>query len=203
MPGKPTGNPDPPPPFDHVANQPQVSVINTPKNPVPVGDVQNPAFNPFQVDASFTLRRGQGSVEAGLPPAGNKGQRVVIEHVTVAASVPEGQGIVAYIKIGEIKHSLVLTPQKGWGNPDVFRASQPIKLYTVGGGDAMALAGVERSNSTGTASFYFTISGYLVDSALAGTNLRFNQSSCETRSPRSAPTTFPAMALQRRPAPFL
>jgi len=56
-----------------------------------------------------------------------------------------------------------LTLQKGWGNPELFRASQPIKLYTVGGGDGMALAGVERSNSTGTASFYFTISGYLVD----------------------------------------
>ena len=97
-----------------------------------------------------------------MPAAGNEGQRVVIEHVTVAASVPEGQGIVAYIKIGEIEHSLVLTPQKGWGNQR-FRASQPIKLYSLGGGDGMAFAGVERSHSTGSASLYFTISGYLVD----------------------------------------
>jgi hypothetical protein len=164
MPRKPTGSPDPAPPFDvNVANEPNVNVGNTPKNPVPIGDVQNPAFSPFQVDVRFTLGRQEGSREAALPPAGNKGQRVVIEHVTVAASVPERQGIVAYIKIGEIKHSLVLTLQKGWGNPELFRASQPIKLYTVGGGDGMALAGVERSNSTGTASFYFTISGYLVD----------------------------------------
>lgn len=164
MPRKQTGSPDPAPPFDvNVANDPHVSVINTPKNPVPVGDVQNPAFSPFQVDVTFTLRRREGSGEAGLPPVGNEGQRVVIEHVTVAASVPERQGIVAYIKIGEIKHSLVLTLQKGWGNPELYRASQPIKLYTVGGGDAMALAGVQRSNSSGTASFYFTVSGYLVD----------------------------------------
>ena len=84
-----TGPPGLPPPFDvNVANDPNVSVINTPKNPLPVGDVQNPAFNPFQVDAQFSLRRGEGAAEAALPPAGNEGQRVVIEHITVAASVP-------------------------------------------------------------------------------------------------------------------
>ena len=58
------------------------------KNPVPVGDVQNPAFNPFQVDARFSLRRGAGSAEAVLPRVDNDGQRVVIEHVTLDASIP-------------------------------------------------------------------------------------------------------------------
>lgn len=162
MPRDPTGTPKNPPPFD--ANVvPEASVINTPRNPLPVGDVQNPAFSPFQMDVSFSLGRDEGAAEAVLPPAGNEGQRVVIEHVTVAASVPGSQGIVAYIKIGEIKHSLVLTSQEGWSNPKRLRASQPIKLYSVGGGDGMAFAGVERSHSTGSASFYFTISGYLVD----------------------------------------
>ena len=160
----PTGSPDPPPPFDvSVTNDPRVSVINTPKNPLPVGDVQNPAFNPFQVDARFDLRRGEGAAEAALPPVGNGDQRVVIEHVTVAASVPGSQGIVAYVKIGEIKHALVLTPQEGWSRPQRYRASQPIKLYSVGGGDGIAFAGVERSHTSGLASFYFTVSGYLVD----------------------------------------
>jgi hypothetical protein len=158
-----TGVSSPAPPFDvNVVNEPNVTVINTPKMPVPIGDVQNPAFNPFQVDAQFSMRRGTGAAEAVLPAVGNDGQRVVIEHVTVAASVPDGQGIVAYIKIGEIKHSLVLTLQKGWSSPR-FRASQPIKLYSVGGGDGMAFAGVERSATNGTASCYFTVSGYLVD----------------------------------------
>ena len=158
-----TGIPGSPPPFDvKVVNEPNVSVINTPKNPLPVGDVQNPAFNPFQVDAQFSLRRGEGAAEAVLPPAGNEGQRVVIEHVTVAASIPEGQGVVAYIKLGEIKHSLVLTLQEGWSSPRL-RASQPIKLYSLGGGDGIAFAGVERSHTRGSASFYFTVSGYLVD----------------------------------------
>ena len=150
-------------PFDvKVVNDPGVSVINTPKNPLPVGDVQNPAFSPFQVDVRFSLGRGEGAGEAVLPPAGNEGQRAVIEHVTVAASVPEGQGVVAYIKLGEIKHSLVLVLQKGWSSPRL-RASQPIKLYSMGGGDGIAFAGIERSHTRGSASFYFTVSGYLVD----------------------------------------
>jgi hypothetical protein len=159
-----TGIPENRSPFDvTVANEPNVSVTNTRENPVPVGDVQNPAFSPFQVEAHFTLRRGEGAAEAVLPPAGNDGQRVVIEHVTVAASVPARQGAIAYIKIGEIKHALVLTSQKGWNNPLLLRASQPIKLYSIGGGAGMAWAGIERSQSTGSASFYFTVSGYLVD----------------------------------------
>jgi hypothetical protein len=90
------------------------------QNPVPIRDMQNPAFNPFQVDARFSLRRWAGSAEAVLPRVGNDRQRVVIEHVTVDASIPEGQRTVA-------------------------------------------LAGIERSASAGSASFYFTGSGYLVD----------------------------------------
>jgi hypothetical protein len=162
MPRKPTGTPDQPPPFNaSVGDDPRVIVINT--YPVPVVDAHHPAFEPFQVAVRFSLDRGEGSVEAALPPAGNESQRAVIEHVTVAASVPRTQGIVAYIKIGEIDHALVVTPQDGWSDPKRLRASQPIKLYTLGGGDGMALAGVERSRSTGSASFYFTVSGYLED----------------------------------------
>lgn len=164
MPRKPTDIPDAGPPLNvNIANDPRVSVVNKPEQPVPVGDVQNPAFKPFQVDTRFTLGRGEGGAEAVIPPAGNEGQRVVIEHVTVSASLPSSQGMKAYIKIGEINHSLVMTRQDGWSNPRLLVASQPIKLYTVGGGAGMAWAGVERSHSTGSASFYFTASGYLVD----------------------------------------
>lgn len=151
-------------PFDaNVVNQPDVRVNNPRGNPVPVGDVENPAFQPFQVDARFSLRRGDGAAEAVLPGVGNARQRVVIEHVTVAAEAPSGQGIVAYIKLGEIKHALVLTPQPNWGNWSHYRASQPMRLYSVGGGDGIAFAGVERSDSDGVASLYFTVSGHLVD----------------------------------------
>ena len=164
MPQDPTGPADPSRPFNvNVVNDPRVSVVTSPENPVLVGDVQNPAFNPFQVDVSFSLDRGEGSGEAVIPPAGNDGQRLVIEHVTVAARAPRSQGVIAYIKLGEIKHALVLTRQDGWGSRQSLRASQPIKLYSLGGGDGMAFAGIERSSTTGQADFYFTVSGYAVD----------------------------------------
>ena len=68
-----TEGPPPTPLFDvNVVNQPNVNVGNTIKNPVPVGDVQNPAFSPFQVDARFSLRRGEGAAEAVLPGVGNE-----------------------------------------------------------------------------------------------------------------------------------
>ena len=162
-PGRAAAEAPVPPVGVEVLNQPSVSVTNTVKNPVPVGDAQNPAFNPFQVDARFSAGRGVGSAEAVLPGVGNNDQRVVIEHVTVDASIPAGQRAVAYIKIGEIKHALVLTDQGPWGSTQRYRASQPIRLYSIGGGVGFALAGIERNATAGSASFYFTVSGYLVD----------------------------------------
>ena len=157
--------PVPPPPFDvNVVNLPDVRIINTPLEPLPVREV--PAFTPFQVDRQFSLGRGEGAIEAVLGGQGsNVQQRVVIEHVTVDASIREGQRVVAYIKIGEINHSLVLTCQT-WGNSRRCRASQPIRLYSLWGGPGsvgFALAGIERSSSSGSASFYFTVSGHLVN----------------------------------------
>ena len=57
----------------------------------------------------------------------------------------------------------MLTDQGPWGSTQRYRASQPIRLYAIGGGVGFALAGIERSASAGSASFYFTVSGYLVD----------------------------------------
>jgi hypothetical protein len=146
-----------------VLNQPNVSVVNAAGNPVPVVDAKDPSLNPFQVDRSFSLRRGEGSAEAVLGPVGNDRQRVVIEHVTVDAVMPEDQRAIAYIKIGEIKHALVLTSQGIWGPSHRYRTSQPIRLYAIGGGIGFALAGIERTSTEGSASYYFTVSGYLVD----------------------------------------
>ena len=67
---------------------------------------------------------------------------------------------VGHIKIGEIEHALVLTDQWPWGSTHRYRASQPIRLYSIGGGGGFALAGIERSAGAGSASFYFTVSGY-------------------------------------------
>ena len=87
---------------------------------------------------------------------------VVIEHVTVDASIPEGQRAAAHIRIGEIEHALVLTDQRSWSSTHRYRASQPIRLYSMGGGAGFAVAGIQRNATAGSASFYFTVSGYLI-----------------------------------------
>jgi hypothetical protein len=115
------------------------------------------------VDVRISLRRGEGSAEAVLPRVGTDRQRVVIEHVTVDASIPEGQRAAAHIKIGEIEQALVLTDQGSWSSTHRYRASQPIRLYSIGGGVGFAAAGIERNATAGSATFYFTVSGYLVD----------------------------------------
>lgn len=157
-----TEGPPPTPLFDvNVVNQPDVRIIN-PIEPLPVRQV--PAFTPFLSEARFFLGRGEGVIEAALPdPGSNESQRVVIEHVTVAASLPQGQSVVAYIRLGGMNHSLVLTSQGLWGSSQRFRASQPIRLYTFGGQVGIAFAGIERSSTTGSADFYFTVSGYFAD----------------------------------------
>ncbi len=159
-----TEQPNPTPPFNvNVVNEPSFKLI-PPIEPLPV---QVPEFEPFQVEHRFTLARGEGAGEGALSledggNIGQEGQHVVIEHVTLAASIPVGQNVIAYIKIGEMKHALVLTPQGTWGSSQILRASQPIKLYSSGGGVGVGWGGVQRSSTTGTASFYFTASGYVM-----------------------------------------
>jgi hypothetical protein len=148
----------------NVVNTPNINISNKVDNPLPVGDVQNPAFQPFEVDKHIGVNNGTAMLSAVIPPAGSAGQRAVIEHVTVDARVPDGQNIV--VRIGqpdEIEHSLVLTSQGIWGSAHRYTASQPIRLYSVGGGDGLIFAIIERSSSGGSATVYVTISGHLVD----------------------------------------
>jgi hypothetical protein len=148
----------------NVINTPSINISNKVDNPLPVGDVQNPAFQPFEVKRSIFLGEGEAVIAATMPPAGNAGQRAVIEHVTVDARVPLGQNIVVRLgQTGEIEHSLVLTSQGVWGTTQRYTASQPIRLYSVGGGDGLISAIIERSGSSSGASVIVTISGHLVD----------------------------------------
>jgi hypothetical protein len=140
-----------------------VNVVNNAKvtvtNRVQVRDVANPAFQPFQAEVVMTIREGTGAQQSTIPPAPD-GKRLVIEHVTVDALVPVGQRVLARIKAGsDIEHALVLTSQ-GFGH---WVTSQPIRLYTLGGGVGSGFAVIERSTSEGEVSAVFTISGHLVD----------------------------------------
>ena len=148
----------------NVVNTPNINIINKGDNPLPVGDVLNPAFQPFEVKKRIRLAAGVSVISATMPPAGNGNQRAVIEHVTVDAIVPLGQSIVVRIgQTGEIEHSLVLTSQGDWGKTHRYTASQPIRLYSFGGGIGLISAIIERSSSTSSVIVSVTLSGHLVD----------------------------------------
>jgi NADH:ubiquinone oxidoreductase subunit 4 (subunit M) len=57
----------------------------------------------------------------------------------------------------------VLTFQGVWGSAHRYTASQPIRLYSFGGGIGLISAIIERSSNTGSATVYVTLSGHLVD----------------------------------------
>jgi len=148
----------------NVVNTPNINIINKGDNPLPVGDVLNPAFQPFEVVQLIIVEDGTHVLATTMPPAGNGNQRAVIEHVTVDARVPLGQNIVVRIgQTGEIEHSLVLTSQGVWGSTHRYTASQPIRLYSFGGGIGLISAIIERSSSTSSVIVYVTLSGHLVD----------------------------------------
>ena len=148
----------------NVVNTPNINIINKVDNPLPVGDVQNPAFQPFEVMRRIDVEEGTSVISATMPPAGNENQRAVIEHVTVDARVPLSQNIVVRIgQTGEIEHSLVLTSQGDWGKTHRYTASQPIRLYSFGGGIGLISAIIERNSDLGAATVSVTLSGHLVD----------------------------------------
>jgi hypothetical protein len=76
------------------ATDPPVTVINTPAQPVPVRDVDNPARQPFQTSTSSLTNafnaQGFGLTLTTVPA----GKRLVIEFVSAACSPTGGGGVV-------------------------------------------------------------------------------------------------------------
>ena len=143
----------------NVVNNAKVTVVNRANNAAFVRDAQNPAFQPFQAEVVMVIPEGAGA-QQNIIPAAPEGKRLVIEHVTVDALVPAGQRVLARIKAGsDVEHALVVTSQ-GFGH---WVTSQPIRLYTLGGGLGSGFAIVERSASDGQVTAVFTVSGHLVD----------------------------------------
>ena len=155
----------------NVVNTPlPVAITNTPLPvPLPVSEIANPAFQPFQAYAQFTMGVGSYSISGALfdtpVPAG---KRLVIEHVSVIASTMPVQGepmaaMGATINTGlDAQYYLVLTGQGNLGGAPTFVASQPMRVYANPGGIVNGIC--YRVNlSEGTAGCNFSISGYLVD----------------------------------------
>lgn len=159
------------------AQSTNVNVINNIENPVPVYDVKNPAFQPFQIYHTVTLNNGEyvNSFSFDVP----EGKRLVIEYVSADVEIPRGQKFYAYVQTfingpsgpSLANHNLVptFTGSAPWffmGSPfDVFAIGQVVRLYA----DPATLLfhsvsfTLNRFSNSGVATARASISGYLVD----------------------------------------
>jgi hypothetical protein len=154
-----------------------VKVVNTSAEPVPVTGAGGQPI-PVQVVDDFAaktpFRDGHIAVfDDGSPGEAvffdvTEGKRLVIEHVSVSATLPIGQKIAMELVIpvgllSGIPYSFVVTtvgtfPIAG-SNKDMLVASQQVRLYA----DVGFNVNLKRNNSSGTGSAVVSISGHLVD----------------------------------------
>ena len=129
----------------------------------PIRDVDNPARNPFQISTGnvFVLNRNNsGNLDA--VPAGS---RLVIEQVSVTASVPSGQSGFFSISTtagGNGESFVIPTTQRFFdgSGTDILVATQSLRLYADPG--TTPQVNFFRSSTAGFASFQGMISGYKV-----------------------------------------
>jgi len=155
-----------------------VNVVNTDKYPVPVYDVNNPAFQPFQIYRSFSLGAGiyVNSFNFEVP----EGKRLVIEYVSADVEIPSGQKFYAYIQtiinvpsgFNTANHNLVPHFTGSFYTPflrvykDVFSIGHVVRLYA----DPISSPifhsvtfTLNRFSNSGVAEVRASISGYLID----------------------------------------
>lgn len=159
---------------------PNVLVVNTTTNPVPVivrnfptgtntvqvsSSTNSPVFvrdvprETFSTNATVFLTNGVffRGVEIFTPPAG---KRAVIETVTVSVTTPPGTiGVLAEIDDDSTPHVITLTPQGTFLGRDFLRGTFPIRFYSRG----HIIGRIDRDPATGDASGFFSISGYFED----------------------------------------
>ena len=142
----------------NIANMPSTEIANTESNPVPVVQVSERV--PYQFWDKETLSAGEAAVL--IFGDVNFGKRLVIETVTVRAVIPGGQGIEAcYITStsGSIQHYIPLFKIGEIGSSQVFQGSQSVRFYVDSGKTADFF--FRRTDSTGSATFAASLSGYL------------------------------------------
>ena len=137
-----------------------VQVTNTPDQPVPTFDVQNPACMPFQIE--LVLGPASGQTHETQSFAVPRDKRLVIEHASVSGS---GQGFIRTLVTTTVngriaEHFLVNVPQgtTASGTP-VFHASQPTRWYADPGTMVDVTNSITPANGTST---LVTLSGYLI-----------------------------------------
>ena len=153
------------------ASNKDVIVVNTPAAPVPVTgavEVVNDSLNaPYIRLASASLPAGTqiGEVTFDIPD----GKRLVVEAVSVQASVPAGQRVRVFLDVLEgISPVLSVLPVQSTGpilGTEYYVANQPFKLRrdAIPGSIDEIRVRVFRDSPIDEAGLLVTIHGYLVD----------------------------------------
>ena len=139
-----------------------VNVINTPKV---LNANDSNIFQEFRVDNNFNDAQ---KVFTYTVPAG---KRLVIEYVSVTATIGAGEKVRAFVRGGngftEAIHPIVMNYQVTVSSNDVFVGSQPLKLYAEPGTSVVVLVSRRDAANTGAVSpnagLESSITGYLVD----------------------------------------
>jgi hypothetical protein len=116
----------------------------------------------FQQKSTVTLNPGQGGVNVGIDiPAG---KRLVIEQVSAYGSAASDQRITFSLLTQVLPDTISLThyllsDKVTSGTKNYYTVSQTVKIYA----DIDVVTRVSRSAAPDTATFFFTVSGYLVN----------------------------------------
>jgi len=121
---------------------------------------QTTARETFQAEFNGGCLGGPGCGNVAVPIAVPNGKVLIIEHVSVLATVPPAQTVGVRVGVGNPLHHLVLTPQLSYATEQWFTASQPIRIYVAQGEDFRIV-----SNASGAGgSLLVTVSGRFVGS---------------------------------------
>jgi len=134
--------------------------------PLAVEDVNNPAFQPFQIGETLSFTVGTVSRGVNIPvPAG---KRLVIEFVSFLSFLPTGQIPANSIRVNNAVTHYFLTPLQGSfpsaavpSGLSQFICSTPTRLYCDPGSSVFVVA--ERSSAESGGSVLVSISGYYVN----------------------------------------
>ena len=160
-----------------------VTVVNTPANPVPVtGSVEvvnDTLYQPYIQLSSFDITEGNllGEVLFDVPD----GKRLILETLSVQVAVPEGQKVRVTLNAqvkpaSPDKYFLGFVPVQSPGpilGVEYYIANQPFKLRQdwFSGSNSEITVNVLRDSSIGRATLLVTLYGYLVDSPSQGFGL--------------------------------
>jgi hypothetical protein len=122
---------------------------------------------PFNTWLEATIHSGHssGNVELALSTVVPAGQQLVVEFVSSRSEMPAGQKpeltivIVNGIGSAVVQHYLVTHAVNTSSGPDVFVSADPVRMHLTP--DLTFRVVLERVESTGSASCFIGISGYL------------------------------------------